>query len=438
MIGGRVFRPGRVANRPRVRGSARSVNIRICTSEYSWYRGRVTPTVRSARLRELAVAVRRSPVSALLGPRQCGKTTLARQFAARRGAVYFDLESPGDLRRLENPELVLGGERRLVILDEVQTRPDLFNVLRVLVDRPDRASRFLILGSAAPSLVRGVSETLAGRVEFIELTGFDLQEVGAESWERLWIRGGFPRAYLARSSADSVRWREGFIRTFLERDIPQLGITIPAAAMRRFWTMLAHYHGQTWNSSELARAMGLSDKTVRTYLDILAGTFMVRQLQPWHQNVGKRQVKAPKIYLRDSGILHTLLDLDDRRSLLGHPRVGASWEGFAIEQVLAAVRPSEAYYWATHGGAELDLFFVVNGRRHGVEVKFSDAPAITRSMRVALEDLSLDHLWLVYPGRHRYRADERITVWPLDAIADLPAAIQQGARARRPKPVAAL
>ena len=229
--------------------------------------------IRPGRVRELQAAVRRSPVTALLGPRQCGKTTLARQLTAPHGVVYYDLESPADVRRLDNPELVLGGERRLVVLDEIQARPDLFNVLRVLVDRAAPAPRFLVLGSASPALVRGVSETLAGRIEFVELTGFDLQEAGAEAWERLWTRGGFPRAYLARSSDDSVRWRDGFIRTFLERDIPQLGITIPAAAMRRFWTMLAHYHGQTWNGSELARSMGLSDKTVRTYLDLLTGTF---------------------------------------------------------------------------------------------------------------------------------------------------------------------
>ena len=380
---------------------------------------------RRDRVGAIEAAIRRSPVTALLGPRQCGKTTLARQVAAGRRAIYFDLESPSDRRRLENPELVLGRERRLIILDELQARPELFSVLRVLVDRPERPPRFLVLGSASPALVRGVSESLAGRIEFIELSGFDLAESGSESWERLWLRGGFPRAYLARSSADSVKWREGFIRTFLERDIPQLGITIPAAAMRRFWTMLAHYHGQTWNGSELARSMGLTDKTVRTYLDILTGTFMVRQLQPWHQNLGKRQIKAPKIYLRDSGVLHSLLDLHDRSALLGHPRVGASWEGFAIEQVLAAVRPSEAYYWGTHGGAELDLFFVVNGRRYGVEVKFSDAPATTRSMRMALEDLALDHLWIVYPGEHRYRIDERITAWPLQAIGELPAALRR-------------
>jgi len=391
----------------------------------------VAQLTRAGRLHELEATVRRSPVTALLGPRQCGKTTLARQLAQRRDSVYFDLESPGDLRRLENPELVFGGERRLIVVDEIQTRPELFNVLRVLVDRPGRPPRFLVLGSASPALVRGVSETLAGRIEFVELSGFGLQEVGAGAWERLWVRGAFPRAYLARSSEDSVRWREAFIRTFLERDIPQLGITIPAAAMRRFWTMLAHYHGQTWNSSELARSMGLSDKTVRSYLDILTGTFMLRQLQSWHENVGKRQIKAPKVFLRDSGILHSLLDLRDRRALLGHPRVGASWEGFAIEQVLAAVRPPEAYYWATHGGAELDLFFVVNGRRYGVEVKFSDAPATTRSMRTALDDLSLDHLWIVYPGRHRYPVDPRITAWPLDDIGELSAALRPGRRPRK-------
>lgn len=389
---------------------------------------------RSGRLSEIEAALRRSPVTAILGPRQCGKTTLARQLARRHGAVYFDLESPGDLRRLENPDMVLGRERRLVVLDEIQARPELFNVLRVLVDRPVRPPRFLVLGSASPTLVRGVSETLAGRIEFVELSGFDLAEAGADSWERLWIRGGFPRAYLARSSGDSVRWREGFIRTFLERDIPQLGITIPATAMRRFWTMLAHYHGQTWNGSELARSMGLSDKTVRTYLDILTGTFMVRQLQPWHANIGKRQIKAPKIFLRDSGILHSLLDLHDRRALLGHPGVGASWEGFAIEQVLAAVRPSEAYYWGTHGGAELDLFFIVNGRRYGVEVKFSEAPASTRSMRTAIDDLALDHLWVVYPGRHRYPVDERTTAWPLESVGELPGALRLDGRKRKEKP----
>jgi predicted AAA+ superfamily ATPase len=239
--------------------------------------------------------------------------------------------------------------------------------------------------------------------------------------DTLWLRGGFPRSFLAASDEDSFAWREGFIRTFLERDIPQLGIAIPATAMRRFWTMLAHYHGQTWNASELSRSMGLSDKTVRAYLDILTGTFMVRQLQPWHENIGKRQVKAPKIYLRDAGLLHSLLSLPDRHSLSGHPRVGASWEGFVIEQILQLVRPAEAFFWATHGGAEIDLLFFSRGRRYAIEVKFNEAPHITKSMQIALTDLGLEHLWVIYPGQHRYAVHEQISVWPLCDLVHLPA-----------------
>jgi predicted AAA+ superfamily ATPase len=374
---------------------------------------------RASYLRQLSTAVRRSPVTALLGPRQCGKTTLARKFGQGQKAAYFDLESQPDQQRLQNPELMLGSLEGLVILDEMQVMPALFNVLRVLVDRPANPTRFLILGSASPDLVRNVSETLAGRVEFIELSGFNLCETGPETWEQLWLRGSFPRSFLADSDEDSLAWREGFIRTFLERDIPQLGITIPAAAVRRFWTMLAHYHGQTWNASALARSMGLSDKTVRSYLDILTGTFMVRQLQPWYENIGKRQVKAPKIYLRDSGLLHGLLNLPDRHSLFGHPRVGASWEGFALEQVLQTVNPSEAFFWATHNGVEIDLFFLYRGGRYAAEVKFSEAPHVTKSMRIAMEDLGLHHLWIIYPGQHAYPAHERITVWPLRDVAAL-------------------
>jgi len=372
-------------------------------------------------LDRLSQALRRSPVTALLGPRQCGKTTLARRFAQGQDAVFFDLESQPDRQRLQNPELVLGSLAGLVILDEIQEMPELFRVLRVLVDRPESRARYLVLGSASPGIVKNVSETLAGRVELVELAGFDLSETGADAWESLWLRGGFPRAYLAASDADSAAWRESFIRTFLERDIPQLGITIPAAALRRFWTMLAHYHGQTWNAADLARSMGLSDKTVRHYLDILTGAFMVRQLQPWYENIGKRQVKAPKIYFRDAGLLHSLLSLPDQHSLLGHPKVGASWEGFALEQVLQAVRPPEAYFWATHSGAEVDLFFLRQGRRFGVEVKFNEAPQVTASMRAALTDLKLEHLWVVYPGPHRYPAHEKITVWPLRDVMELPA-----------------
>jgi hypothetical protein len=262
---------------------------------------------------------------------------------------------------------------------------------------------------------------MAGRVEFVELSGLDLSEVGPDAWESLWQRGGFPRSYLAESEEDSLAWREGFIRTFLERDLPQLGITISSTAMRRFWSMLAHYHGQIWNASELARSLGLSDKTVRSYLDILTGAFLLRQLQPWYENIGKRQVRSPKVYFRDSGLLHALLSLPDRLSLLGHPKVGASWEGFALEQVLLALRPSEAYFWATHGGAELDLLFVQRGKRYGVEAKFSEAPASTASMRIAIQDLNLEHLWVVHPGRHSYPLGERVSAVPLrDAVMRLP------------------
>jgi uncharacterized protein len=370
-------------------------------------------------LKRLSEGLRRSPIVALLGPRQCGKTTLARLFAASRAATYFDLESLPDARRLQNPELAFDRLRGVVILDEIQERPDLFNVLRVLVDRPKSRVRFLVLGSASPHIVKEVSETLAGRIEFVELAGFDLQETGAESMERLWVRGGFPRSYLAGSDDDSAAWREGFVRTFLERDIPHLGISIPSAAMRRFWTMLAHSHGQIWNASELARSMGLTDKTVRSYLDILAGTFMIRQLQPWHENVGKRQVKSPKVYFRDSGILHSLLNLPDMHALMGHPQVGGSWEGFALEQVLRVIRVPQAYFWATHNGAELDLLLLQHGQRYGIEFKLSEAPRVTKSMRVAADTLGLRHLWLIYPGIHRYPIDEKMTAWPLRDVAEL-------------------
>lgn len=368
----------------------------------------------------LTVALNRSPIVAILGPRQVGKTTLAQLFIQDRQAVYFDLESQPDIRRLQNPELVLGALAGLVVIDEIQVMPSLFAVLKVLVDRPENQTKFLILGSASPEIVKNVSQTLAGRVEFIELPGFGLREVGTSRWEELWVRGGFPRSFLARSDEDSVVWREGFIRTFLERDIPQLGISIPAPAMRRFWTMLAHFHGQTWNASALAQSMGLSDKTVRSYLDILTGTFMVRQLQPWYANISKRQVKSPKIYLRDSGILHSLLELPDRHSLLAHPRVGASWEGFALEQVLQVVEPTQAYFWSVHGAAELDLLFFHRGRAYGIEAKFSEAPSITRSMQTAVADLDLHHLWVVCPSPHSYPVSERISVLAIQDIVDLP------------------
>lgn len=371
---------------------------------------------RPYQLDHLSTAFKRAPITALLGPRQCGKTTLARTFTDDLSAVYFDLESQPDVQRLQNPELMLGSLDGIVVIDEVQIMPELFKVLRILVDRPTNKAHFLILGSASPDVVKNVSQTLAGRVEFVELAGFDLSETGSDSWKTLWLRGGFPRSFLAGSDEDSFAWRNAFIHTFLERDIPQLGIAIPAAAMRRFWTMLAHYHGQTFNASQLGRSMGLSDKTIRSYLDILSGTYMVRQLQPWYENIAKRQVKAPKIYLRDSGLLHSLLDLPDLHTLFSHPQVGASWEGFALEQVLQKLEPNEAYFWATHNSAEIDLFIRHQGRRYAVEVKFNEAPKVTRSMRIALDDLNLNHLLIIYPGTNKYPVDEKITVWPLQDV----------------------
>lgn len=370
---------------------------------------------------QVSVALRRSPIVAILGPRQCGKTTLARWFGSGKTVEYFDLESQPDVQRLQNPELALGSLDCLVILDEIQRMPVLFNTLRVLVDRPGNSARFIILGSASPDLVKNVSETLAGRIEFIELSGFDIRETGADSWQTLWLRGGFPRSFLADSDESSLAWRESFVQTFLERDIPQLGITIPSAAMRRFWTMLAHDHGQLWNASEFARSMSLTDKTVRSYLDILSGTFMVRQLQPWYENIGKRQVKSPKIFIMDSGILHALINIINRRTLYEHPRVGASWEGFALGQLLQIVKPSQAYFWSTYSGAELDLFFLHRGHRYGIDFKFSEAPKVSRSVRIAIKDLSLRHAWIVYPGQHQYPIDEQISAWPLLRLPELPA-----------------
>lgn len=376
---------------------------------------------RTEYLKKLQAAVRRAPIASILGPRQCGKTTLAREFAKQqKKATLFDLENPADLQRLKNPDLVLRGLDGLVVLDEIQAMPELFQLLRVVVDRPENRARFLILGSASPDIIRGVSETLAGRVEFVDMMGFSLQEVGYENWKQLWLRGGFPLSYLAQTDEDSKKWREGFIRTFLERDIPQLGINIPATTMRRFWMMLAHYHGQTWNASELARSLALSDKTVRYYLDVLTGTFMVRQLQPWFENVGKRQVKAPKIYIRDSGLYHFLLDIDNEHSLMGNPRVGASWEGLALEEIMRVFSSAYPYFWATHSGAELDLVFLWKGKKIGFEVKFNEAPGLTKSMSASVEALGLSHLYVVYPGEHDYPMTEQITAWPLQRISELP------------------
>jgi predicted AAA+ superfamily ATPase len=361
------------------------------------------------------------PVAALLGPRQCGKTTLARIFAeGEPRTAYFDLENPVDLRRLSSPMRALGELSGLVIIDEIQRRPELLELLRVLADRPENPARFLLLGSASPQLVKGASESLAGRVGFIDLSGFDLDEVGVENLNRLWLRGGFPRSYLAKDDASSMDWREGFIRTFLERDIPQLGITIPAETLRRFWTMVSHYHGQTWNAAQIARSLGASENTARRYLDILAGAYMVRALPPWFENLRKRQVKAPKVYIRDSGILHSLLQLRSWEDLHGHPKLGASWEGFAIEQVITAFDTRDAYFWATHAGAELDLMIMARGKRYGFEFKYADAPGRSRSMSISLENLDLEHLWVVYPGEKEYQLDAKITAVPLEAVRRLP------------------
>jgi len=372
---------------------------------------------------QLTTAIERSPVTALLGARQVGKSTLARSLASAQHATVFDLESQRDRLRLATPELALASLRGLVVIDEIQLMPELFAVLRVLVDDPGREARYLVLGSASPDLSRHASESLAGRIEFVDLYGLDLTEVGPDAWRLLWARGGFPRSFLAQDAAASLAWRESFVRTFLERDVQQLGLGVPPVAMRRFWTMLAHWHGQLWNGSDVARSLGISDKTARRYLDVLTGTYMVRQLQPWFENVSKRQVKAPKIYLRDSGILHALLELPDERAVLGHGKAGASWEGFALEQVLAVLRPFQTYFWSTHQGAELDLMIHHRGRRYGIEFKLSDAPAPTRSMRVAADDLGLEHIFVVYPGPTSYGIAADITAWPVAQVEGLAKAI---------------
>ena len=363
-------------------------------------------------------ALKRSRIVAILGPRQCGKTTLARAVVPADSTNYFDLEDPAGLARLAEPDLALRPLRGLVVIDEIQRRPDLFPLLRVLADRQPLPARFLILGSASPELLKQSSETLAGRIETVPLEGFRLADVGVASQDRHWVRGGFPLAFTARSELDSVAWRRQFLQTFLERDIPQLGIRIPAVALRRFWSMVAHHHAQIWNAAELARGMGVGEATVRRYLDLLAGVFMVRQLPPWFENLGKRQVKAPKIYVRDSGLLHVLLGVTSRRDLEMHPKVGASWEGYAVEEVLKAIQPDEAYFWATHQGAELDLLLFKNGKRIGVECKRRDSPSLTPSMRIALADLRLDRLHVVYPGDRRYALAKHVDVIPLgDLVA---------------------
>jgi len=352
---------------------------------------------------------RANPVVLLLGPRQCGKTTLARQFADAHQAEYFDLEAPADFDRLTQPMTALEPLRSWVVLDEAQLRPELFKVLRVLADRSSLPARFLVVGSASPDLVRGVSESLAGRVALIPMAGFDLSEAGTKDLRRLWWRGGFPRSFLAETDAESRQWRADFIQTFLERDLRRLGVQVAPLALRRFWNMVAHYHGQIWNASEIGRSLGEAHTTVKRHLDILCGALVMRQLPPWFENLGKRQVKSPKVYLRDSGLLHELLGIASFAALEAHPKLGASWEGFALEEVLRVTDDREAYFWNTQGGAELDLFVFLNGQRYGFEFKYADAPAVTKSLEVARRDLKLKRAFIVHPGRQSY---------PLNAWAD--------------------
>lgn len=357
-------------------------------------------------------------VCALLGPRQVGKTTLAKMYIEKytEGEIYFfDLENPFDLARLENAMLTLSKlSNCLIVIDEIQRRPELFPILRVLVDEEGKQRKFLILGSASRDLISQSSETLAGRIGYIEVTPFSLEETSNSAL--LWLRGGFPRAYLASNDEESMIWRQAYITTFLERDVPSLGFQIPAQQMRRFWLMLVHYHGQIFNASDLARSLGISDHTVRKYLDILAGTFMVRILNPWFENLHKRQVKSPKIYFRDSGILHALIGIRTEMELDTHPKLGAFWEGFALEEIIRRLHayPEETYFWGTHSGAELDLLIIKNGKRLGFEFKYTDSPKMTPSMRISLESLALNHLYVIYPGKHDFSLSEDVTVCGLE------------------------
>lgn len=377
---------------------------------------------RTKALKSLKRAVELSPVVAILGPRQCGKTTLAHQFARKnpkKTFTFFDLEDPRDLARLENPMLALEDLKGIVVVDEIQRKPDLFPVLRVLADK--RSASFVILGSASPDLVKRGAETLAGRIAFLELGGFSLDILKPSDARKLWTRGGFPRSFLARSEAASFEWRENFIRTYLERDVPNLGIQIPATTLRRFWTMLSHYHGQLLNASELGKSFGAADTTVRRYLDILTSTYLIRQLRPWHYNTKKRLIKSPKIYFRDSGLFHSLIGVENADELGVHPRLGASWEGFALEQAIQHLdlKEDEAYFWGVHTGAELDLVFQRKGKLWGVEVKYNEAPARTKSMLSAMEELSLEHLWVVYPGKKSYKLDRTISVVGIHDLSQL-------------------
>ncbi|MBN2092330.1 ATP-binding protein [candidate division KSB1 bacterium] len=359
------------------------------------------------------------PIVAIIGARQCGKTTLARQFSYNH---YFDLENPRDLARLDQPQLMLENLEGLIVIDEIQRAPELFPLLRFLVDTKI-SQKYLILGSASPELVQKSAESLAGRIGYYRLSGLGLQDLGSDKMPLLWLRGGFPRSLLAESNNASFLWRENYVQTFLERDLPQLGIQIPGRTLYRFWTMLSHYHGQIMNYAELGRAFGISDTTIRRYLDILEGTFMIRSLSPWFVNIGKRLVKRPKIYLCDSGIFHSLQTIETREQLYQHPKLGASWEGFALECIAQSLNiPGQSlFFWSTHSGAEVDLFWQKGGKNYAIEFKFMDAPRLTKSMQSAVVDLKLSHLWVVYPGDKEYPLSSDVSVLPLvKAILDIP------------------
>jgi predicted AAA+ superfamily ATPase len=378
-------------------------------------------------LQELTRSLQESPITVLLGARQTGKSTLAGMWAAKKSDIhFFDLEKASDRSSLSTPETTLGSLSGVVVIDEIQRMPSLFATLRPLADRNPLPARFLLLGSASPSLIKGVSESLAGRVLFVHVPGFTIDEIQSEPTDRLWVRGGFPRSFLAKTESESWRWRQAFITTFLERDIPQLGIRVPAETLRRFWIMLAHYHGQIWNSSELARSLGTNEKTARHYLDILTGAYVTRILPPWYENVGKRQVKSPKVYVRDAGLLHSLLGLENIRDVRAHPKYGASWEGFALQQTITMVGEDNVFFWSTQRGAELDLLVMRHGKRYGFEFKCSDAPAMTRSLHIASEELGLSRAWIVYPGERDYPAHESVEAIPLNHLPKTIAGIING------------
>ncbi|MFP4473402.1 MAG: ATP-binding protein [Candidatus Omnitrophota bacterium] len=361
-------------------------------------------------------ALERGRIVSLLGPRQCGKTTLARHFAKPGSSLYFDLEDPVDSAKMGEPKNILENLKGTVVIDEVQRQPSLFPLLRVLADRVPLPSKFLILGSASPNLIKHASESLAGRVERITIGGFSLDEVGRENSDRLWLRGGLPRAFLANGDKESFTWLREYTQSFVERDLPLHGVSLPPMTLLRFWTMLAHYHGQVFNASEIARSLGISVMTVKRYVDVLTGVFMIRQVQPWFGNLKKRHVKSPKIYFYDTGILHSLLGIQTMDDLLAHPKYGASWEGFVIDEVIRSIEPHEIYFWATHQGAEIDLVFNKGGQMYGVEIKRQDAPRMTPSIKNALEDLKLERIAVVYPGKRRYSVHKKVNVVPFNAI----------------------